>query len=172
MNKKVIFSLVIVFTISIGIFIFYKNDKTVWITDNDFLYDKAVTYIVNQNTVNGYDKDKNDYKVFADYNGFGIEEKGNKKYVYMWILEESYYVENNKLESSQGISTLYKFTFVNDEVVGYETPEDGSLYTSSMKKMLPDSIENEVFSFEMSDIKLKEQVKEYYSYLESAEGDL
>ena len=90
----------------------------------------------------------------------------------MWILEESYYVENNKLESSQGISTLYKFTFVNDEVVGYETPEDGSLYTSSMKKMLPDSIENEVFSFEMSDIKLKEQVKEYYSYLESAEGDL
>ena len=172
MNKKVIFSLVIIFTISIGIFIFYKNDKTVWITDNDFLYDKAVTYIVNQNTVNGYDKDKNDYKVFADYNGFGIEEKGNKKYVYMWILEESYYVENNKLESSQGSSTLYKFTFVNDEVVGYETLEDGSLYTSSMKKMLPDSIENEVFSFEMSDIKLKEQVKEYYSYLESAEGDL
>lgn len=170
MNKKIcflLFSLVIIIGVVIGIFVFNKKDNPVWITDYEFLYDKAVEYIVEQKTKNGSDNDKNDYKVFADYEGFGIEEKGNKKIAYMWILEESYYIEGKKeVKESQGSSMPYKFIFENNEVIDYETPKDGSDSGPTTKAMLPDSIENKVLSFRMDDTKLKEQVKEYYSYLD------
>lgn len=35
--------------------------------------------------------------MFVDYNGFGITEDENYRYVYMWIAEESYYIANNKI---------------------------------------------------------------------------
>ena len=170
MNKKRfswIFILILIIGVITGIIIINKKENNNWITDQDFLYDKAVDYIIKQRTEEGYDKDKEDYKVFADYKGFGIEEKNNKKIAYMWIIEESYYVKNNKVESSEGSSTLYKFIFENDEVIDYENPKDGSEYTSSIKKMIPNSLENKIEEFYMEDTKIKEQVKEYYSYLDS-----
>ena len=169
MKKKIlicIFILLVIITLIFGIFAL-KKDDTVWITDNEFLYDKAVDYIVEQSKLESHDKDKEDYQVFIDYKGFGIEEKDNKKIAYMWILEESYYVENNELQTSTGSSMAYKFTFENNEVVDYELPEDGSYYASSIKDMFPDSIENKVMSFEMDDTRLKEEVENHYSYLDS-----
>ena len=173
MNKKICFLffslIIIVIGIIIGTFILTKKENTIFITDYEFLYDKAIDYIVKQSKLKSHDKDKEDYQVFTDYEGFGIEEKDNKKIAYMWILEESYYVENNELQISEGSSMAYKFIFENNEVVDYETPEDGSYYTSSIKKMFPDNIENKVMSFGMDDTKLKEKVKEHYSYLDFIE---
>lgn len=172
MNKKmclIIFILLLIIGVVIGIFWITKKNNTVWITDYEFLYDKAVEYIIEQSTTNGYDNNKDDYKIFVDYKGFGIEEKDNKKIAYMWILEESYYVEKNELKASEGSSMPYKFTFENNEVVDYEIPKDGSYYVSSIKDMFPDSIENKVLSFNMNNEKLKEQVKKHYSYLESTD---
>ncbi len=169
MKKKILICFFILIVISIlifGIFIL-KKDNTVLITDNEFLYDKAVDYILEQCKLESHDKDKEDYQVFIDFEGFGIEEKDNKKIAYMWILEESYYVENNELQSSTGSSMPYKFIFENNEVVDYEIPEDGIYYSSSIKDMFPDNIENKVMSFEMDNTKLKEEVKEHYSYLGS-----
>ena len=168
MKKKIFicFFILIVIVLIFGIFAL-KKVNTVWITDYEFLYDKAIDYIVQQSKLKGHDKDKEDYQVFTDYEGFGIEEKDNKKIAYMWILEESYYVENNELQTSEGSSMAYKFTFENNEVVDYEIPKDGSYYTSSIKDMFPDSIENKVMSFVMDDTKLKKQVKEHYAYLNS-----
>lgn len=166
MNKKICF-LVFVLIIVIGVFILNRTENTVWITDNEFLYDKAIEYVVKQSSTNGYYNDENDYNIFTDYEGFGIEEKKNKKIVYMWILKEEYYVKNNELEMGEGSSMPYKFVFENNEVVDYEVPKDGSYYTSSIKDMFPNSIENEVLSYEMKDTKLKEQVKDHYSYLDS-----
>ena len=179
MNKKICFLvlfLIIVIGVIIGIFILTKNESTNLITDKDdttfikdyeFLYDKAIDYIVEQSKLESRDKDKEDYQVFTDYEGFGIEEKDNKKIAYMWILEESYYVEDNELQSGEGSSMAYKFTFKNNEVIDYQVPEDGIYYASSIKDMFPDNIEDEVISFGMDDTKLKEQVKEHYSYLDS-----
>ena len=169
MNKKIyflVFLLSIIVGTIIGVLMLNKKYNTVLITDYDFLYDKAVEYIAEQKTINEHDSDKNDYKVFTDYEGFGIEEKNNKKIVYMWILEKSYYVEYNELKIDKGSSMPYKFIFENNDVINYEIPKDGSYYTSSIKAMFPDNIENKVLSFKIDDTKLKEQVKKHYSYLD------
>lgn len=142
-----------------------KANKENWITDNEQLYLKATEYIEREKRKNGYDNIKQDYQVFTDYQGFGIEEKNNKKYAYMWILEETYYVEDEQIKSSEGSSMAYKFTFENNEVIDYETPKDGDLYSSSIKEMFPDSIEDKILNYHMDNSKLKEKVKEYYSYL-------
>ena len=167
MKKKMFvcfFILIVIIVLVFGIFTL-KKDKTVWVTDYEFLYNKAVEYIAQQSRLESHDKDKEDFQVFIDFERFGIEEKDNKKIVYMWILEESYYVENNELQTSTGSSMPYKFTFENNEIVDYELPKDGIYYAPSIKDMFPDSIENKVMLFCMSDTKLKEQVKEHYSYL-------
>lgn len=175
MNKKIglmifIVAIILIVSISLGIIIFNKQDNTNWITDSDYLYDIAKEYIITENTaLDTGDKNEKDFKVFADYKGFGIEEKNDKKYVYMWILEESYYVRNDKLRSGSGSSMPYKFTFKNDKVVSYQVPMDGSYYASSIKDMFPDTIESKVLGYNMDDSKLKSQVKEYYSYLDSTE---
>lgn len=162
MNKKMF--LIILILIIIGCFIFSRYN-TNWITDNEFLYDKAIKYVVKETTNESYDKNKDDYKVFTDYHGFGIEERNNKKYVYMWILMESYYVEDNTLKTSEGSSMAYKFTFKNNKVIKYELPEDGSSYTNSIRKMFPSSIKNKVLNYDMDNSKLNKKVKKYYSYL-------
>lgn len=173
MNKKIgvrifIITIILIVGVSLGITIFHKQDNTNWITDSDYLYDMAKEYIIEENS-NVDDQNEKDFKVFADYEKFGIEEKNNKKYVYMWILEESYYVRNDKLRSGSGSSMAYKFTFENDKVLNYQTPMDGEYNTSSIKNMFPDNIENKVLGYNMEDSKLKSQVKEYYSYLDSTE---
>ncbi len=165
MNKKIFF-LVFALIIVIVVVILTKKENTAFIENNEFLYDKAIDYIVKQIKLESHDKDKEDYQVFTDYEGFGIEEKDNKKVAYMWILQESYYIENNELQISEGSSMAYKFIFENNEVIDYEIPEDGSYYTSSIKNMFPDSIENKIMSFEMDNTKLKEKVKKHYSYIE------
>ncbi len=170
-KKMVILILVLIVVIGLiaGIIIFNKKDNTNWITDYDYLYDIAKEYIITENTANGHDKNEKDFRVFADYEGFGIEEKDNRKYVYMWILQEAYYVKNDKLRSSSGSSMPYKFTFENNRIIDYEIPKDGTYYASSIRDMFPDSIENKVLMYNMDDSELKLQVKEHYSYLDSTE---
>ena len=121
-----------------------RKNKENWITDNEHLYSKAIEYIEKEQKEKGYDKHQQDYQVFTDYKGFGIEEKDNKKYVYMWILKETYYVKEGELKISEGSSMPYKIIFENNE----------------------DSIENKIIAYSMGNSKIKEKVKEHYSYLE------
>ena len=164
----VILFLVVGSFIGIMLFFSYANTET-WIENSEDLYQQSVEFIKKEHLRTGYDNKEQDYQVFVDYHGFGIEEKDQKKYVYLWILEESYYVKNNKLRSSQGSSMPYKFTFKDDNILSYETPKDGSLYAPSIKKLFPDRIENQVLSFTMEDTTLKSQVIAHYSYLNSTE---
>ena len=79
-----------------------------------------------------YYNQKEDYQIFFDYKGFGISQKDNIKYAYMWILNESYYVENGKLEIGSGSSMPYKFRFdENNIIMEYEK---GKRRTSKRKK--------------------------------------
>lgn len=177
MNKRNRIILMLIVLVIIGVICgivvgFSRKNRENWITDYEYLYSKAIQYIEEEQRQNGYDKDEQDYQVFIDYEGFGIEEKGNQKYAYMWILEESYYVKNEELIFSEGSSMAYKFTFENNEVVEYEIPKDGSYYIESIKDMFPDSIENKILNYNMDDSKLKAEVEEHYSYLSNESGKI
>lgn len=174
MKKKILLFLIVLLSLLLIliIFILTKKPRTIWITDNEYLYTKAISYIVNEKTNENSNKDKEDFQIFTDFQGFGVEEKKKLKYAYIWILDEAYYVSDNKLVSSSSSSMLYKFMFENDEVVSYEVPKDGAEYGSSLKKMLPDSIEDLVLNFNMGDDRLKFKVNEHYSYLPSDENEL
>jgi hypothetical protein len=158
-----VLGIVLLLFIAYVIFDFISKDNECWITDNDFLYDEAISYLENEE--NEYLKDQKieNYKVFTDYEGFGITEKGNKKYVYMRIMMETYYIQDDEVKIYHESSTAYKFTFENNEVIGYETPEDGSNYTSSIKNMFPNSIENKVLNPQKSNSELRKKVQEYYN---------
>ncbi len=177
MNKKVkiIFIISIILLVVVGLVICINinlsnksNEKYgYWITDNEFLYDKAIEYLKQEKYRTANDKDKDDYQIFYDYEGFGIKEKDNKKYGYMYILEESYYVKHEKLRSSEKSCMPYKFIFENNEVIGYEIPQDGSEYITSIKEMFPNDIEHKVLNYNFNNIKLSKDIEKHYSYLES-----
>ena len=162
MKKKMFLSLMVI--VSLFIIIGCSNKEN-YITDNEHLYDIAIQYIIDNDT--NPEKNNDRYKMFVDYNGFGITEDENYRYVYMWIAEESYYIADNKIISGSGSSMPYKFTFeLNDnKVVKYEIPKDGNEYTSSIKEMYPDDIENKAINFQWKDDTLIKEVRNYYSDL-------
>ncbi len=153
--------LIIIVTCIVGYFI-YKNSRIAWITDHEYLYDKAIEYLNQKDISESYDKNKEGFKIFFDYEPFGIEEKGKQKIAYMWILEEEYFLENNEIESGEGSSMPYKFIFENNEVVSYQFPSDGNEYGPSIKRIFPKSIEKEVMSFQIDSSKLRKDVEKYY----------
>ena len=162
MKKKMFLSLMVIVSLFI---ITGCSNKENYITDYEHLYDTAVQYIIDNDT--NPEKNNDRYKMFIDYNGFGITEDDNYRYAYMWIAEESYYVVDNKIISGSGSSMPYKFTFeLNDnKVVKYEIPKDGNEYASSIKEMYPDDIENKVINYQWKDDGLIKEVKNYYSDL-------
>ena len=162
MKKKMFLSLMVIVSLFI---ITGCSNKENYITDYEHLYDTAVQYIIDNDT--NPEKNNDRYKMFIDYNGFGITEDDNYRYAYMWIAEESYYVVDNKIISGSGSSMPYKFTFeLNDnKVVKYEIPKDGNEYASSIKEMYPDDIENKVINYQWKDDGLTKKAKKYYSDL-------
>ena len=162
MKKKMFLSLMVIVSLFI---ITGCSNKENYITDYEHLYDIAIQYIIDNDT--NPEKNNDRYKMFVDYNGFGITEDENYRYVYMWIAEESYYIADNKIISGSGSSMPYKFTFeLNDnKVVKIETPKDGNEYTSSIKEMYPDDIENKAINFQWKDDTLIKEVRNYYSDL-------
>ena len=161
-KKKMFLSLMVIVSLFI---ITGCSNKENYITDYEHLYDTAVQYIIDNDT--NPEKNNDRYKMFVDYNGFGITEDENYRYVYMWIAEESYYIADNKIISGSGSSMPYKFTFeLNDnKVIKIETPKDGNEYTSSIKEMYPDDIENKAINFQWKDDTLIKEVRNYYSDL-------
>lgn len=177
MNKKikiilvilVIVLLIVSLVVGVNINLSRKSNEKYgyWVTNSEFLYDKAIEYLKEEKYKTTYDKDKEDYQIFYDYEGFGIKDKEQKKIVYMYILEESYYVKNEKLRRSEGSCIPYKFTFENNEVVNYEIPQDGSEYKNSIKEMFPDDIEDKVIKYNSNTLSSYKEVEKHYSYLQS-----
>ena len=162
MKKKMFLSLMVIVSLFI---ITGCSNKENYITDYEHLYDTAVQYIIDNDT--NPEKNNDRYKMFVDYNGFGTTEDENYRYVYMWIAEESYYIADNKIISGSGSSMPYKFTFeLNDnKVIKIETPKDGNEYSSSIKEMYPDDIENKAINFQWKEDTLIKEVRNYYSDL-------
>lgn len=85
-------------------------------------------------------------KSFISIKTYLIEEKNNHKLynVYAWILEETYYLENNEIIQDSGSSIPYKFVVehINDEyeVTDSRIPRDGSYFAKDMKNIFPRSV--------------------------------
>ena len=158
--------ILIVVIIILGIFIslnLFKDNKVVFITDNNNLYDKTIKYLLKQD--NNKDKTKKNYKRFIDYKGFGIAQDKKYKYAYMWLISDSYYEKNNKLIKSAGYSTPCKVIFnkENDKLIKVVFPKDGVLYKASIINMFPKSVQKKVLSYVVNDSNLKKTVDEYYN---------
>ncbi len=167
-NYLLIFSAILLFTLLMLRF----ATRTKFISGSDQLYDIAIQYLLDHDN-SPYKATEKDYQAFADYEGFGITEDNEYRYVYMWILDESFYVdENNKIRVGTGGSMPYKFYFKKDadEVVKYEIPKDGTEYAPSIKRMFPSSVARKMLKISsFDDSKIKAQLKEHYNYLEDTE---
>ncbi len=89
-------------------------------------------------------------KSFVSIKPYLTEEKNNYKLynVYAWVLEETYYLENNEIKQDSGSSIPYKFVVehINDEykVTDSRIPRDGSYYVEDMKNIFPRSVRNDM----------------------------
>lgn len=167
MKKKITSILLILFIIIILssiIIITNKKNKEQYITDNEYLYDIAINHLIEEdNKETTPDHEYESYHFFITYDGFGITSKDNKKYAYMWVLGEEYYLNNNKPQALSGYSMFYKFTFKNDKIIKVETPEDGSYYEKSIKSMCKDNnMSKKVLNYN-SNLSLETQVNNYYN---------
>ena len=52
----------------------------------------------------------------------------------MWVLGESYYLDNSEIKELSGYSIFYKFTFENNKIINVEISEDRINYKKSVKK--------------------------------------
>ena len=149
-----------------GIVVILNNNKENEIKiDAEKYYSKAVKYLEEND--DNIEKSKEDYQLFIKYDGFNVAKEDNYVVAYMWILEQSYYVDNNELVEGTGSSMFYKFIFDNDKVKEYKLPEDGEEYASSIRKMCSDdSLANKVInyvpSFDIESEYKKKKEKKYY----------
>lgn len=172
-SKIILISLFIIFILIIfGLIYYNKKVKLNLVNDSDYLYDEVIEFIRNEEFKTNYDIKYKDFNVFYSYHGFGIEKKNNYKYVYMWIYEQSYYIEyQDVLAISSSSSTPVKAIFKDNKIQEIIYPENGKNYIESIKKMFPDIIEQQVLNFDKEEniSKLFNEVEQkkniYYNYL-------
>lgn len=74
--------------------------------------------------------------------------KDEKYYVYAWVRESYYYLDNQKLIEDSSSSIPYKFVVIkeNDEfyVADSRIPRDGSYYYNDMKNIFPKSVRDDM----------------------------
>lgn len=151
-----------IIVVSIVIF-FSRKNKENYITDNEYLYEIAIDYLKEQdNKENNQTHEQKGYHFFVAYDILGITEKNDKKYAYMWVLGESYYLDREEIKEGSGYSIFHRFTFKDDKVINVEIPKDGSEYAKSVKDLCPDKkMEKVVLKYE-SKLSVKDQVYSYY----------
>lgn len=96
-------------------------------------------YLIKRDEENNYYDNE---KSFAALKTYLITKKSETKYfIYAWILQEKYYLENENVINDSGSSIPYKLELRknkdNFEVVDYHIPRDGSYYVKDMAKIFP-----------------------------------
>ena len=164
-NKyAIIIGIIIVFIIGYGTLFCIdinrmKNNEPIFFSTWGFDYfppvnldeEKMSNSIENYIVANGDEHKRNDNsKTFVSMRIFLIDEKekDNLYYVYAWVLEECFYVENDEIMNESGSSIPYKFVVekINDkfEVIDSRIPRDGSYYPKDIKNIFPKSVRNEI----------------------------
>ena len=93
-------------------------------------------------------------------------------YVYAWVSDGKYYLENDELKQDSGSSIPHKFKveIINGEyhVTDSRIPRDGSYYSDDMKNIFPRSVRNDMEdvhndgTIERLGIEVEEQAKLYF----------
>ena len=175
-SKKILFILSTIFVIILCCLIYYnKNLKVNLVNDSDYLYDEIIGFIREKEFKENPEANEKDFNVFYSYHPFGIEKIKNYKYVYLWIYEQSYYIEKEEYGSglaiSSGSSIPIKAIFKDNKLQDVIYPKDGNQYVPSIKEMFPGIIEYQVLNFdnEKNINKLFNAVQQkknvYYDYL-------
>lgn len=172
-SQKLLISLIIVFIGIITSLIYYNiNLKVNLVNDSDFLYDEVIDFLRQQEFETNPDSIYNDFNVFYSYHSFGIEKKNNYKYAYIWLYEQSYYIEESgALAISSSRSIPLKAIFKNNKLEDIIYPKDGSKYLESIKDMFPTIIYSQVLNFDQdkninklfNEVEQKKNI--YYDYL-------
>ncbi|MBR1936755.1 MAG: helix-turn-helix transcriptional regulator [Bacilli bacterium] len=175
-SKKLLIVLSTIFVIIVcGLIYYNKNLKVNLVNDSDYLYDEVIGFIKEKEFKENPDSKEKDFNVFYSYHPFGIEKKNDYKYVYLWIYEQSYYIEKEEYGSglaiSSGSSMPIKAIFKNNKLQDIVYPKDGNQYVSSIKEMFPGIIEYQVLNFDKSkninklfnEVQNKKNI--YYDYL-------
>lgn len=175
-SKKLLIVLSTIFVIIVcGLIYYNKNLKVNLVNDSDYLYDEVIGFIREKEFKENPDAIEKDFNVFYSYHPFGIEKKNNYKYVYLWIYEQSYYIEKEEYGSglaiSSGSSMPIKAIFKDNKLQDVIYPKDGNQYVSSIKEMFPGIIEYQVLNFDKSkninklfnEVQNKKNI--YYDYL-------
>lgn len=113
-------------------------------------------------------------KWFASIKTYLIDEKDDENtIVYAWVLEESYYKQNDEVVKDSGASIPHKFTLQksnsNYKVIDYQIPRDGTYYSEDMKAMFPEDVLNNMNKIyddgTMDELKadIEKQKNEYFS---------
>ena len=100
------------------------------------------------------------------------EKKETLYYVYAWVMEGKYYLEDGELKQDSASSIPYKFIVekVNDEykVIDSRIPRDGSYYKDDLKNIFPRSVRTDIDNcqfdgtIEKLKMELEEQAKLYF----------
>jgi len=168
-RKNFIFKLVIlviILIISIFIIMFFidikmmNQNKPVIFSTWGFKYSPPIDLddIEIENTIKDYlvekgdneQKHHDDEKTFVSMRIYLLEEvkKDELYYIYAWVRDGKYYLENDKLIEDSASSIPYKFVVkkINNKfvVANYTIPKDGSYYEDDMKNIFPRSVRNEM----------------------------
>ncbi len=99
-------------------------------------------YLISEDEKNNYYENEKSFVAMRIY--LITEDLNNKYYVYAWVLQEKYYLENNALVRDTSTSIPYKFELVKEDnkfiVNDYDIPRDGSYYVKDMKHIFPNSV--------------------------------
>lgn len=142
----------------------------------DLSSDKIEYSIKNYLVTKGDNETKhyNNEKTFVSMHIYLVDEikEKNLYYVYAWVLEEKYYLENNIIKQSSGSSIPHKFIveLYNDTYIvkNLQIPGDGSYYVKDMKKIFPYQVRNEMEkvhsdgTIERLSLNIDEQIKLYF----------
>ena len=116
--------------------------------NEDEIYLAVRNYLVEKG--DNEEKHNNLEKTFVSMKVYLLEEekKDSLYYVYAWVVEGKYYLENDILKQGSGYSIPFKFKVMKNEsgyrVVDSRIPRDGSYYSNDMKNIFPRSVRNDM----------------------------
>lgn len=131
-----------------------RNNEPVFFSTWGFLYAPPINIedAKIENAIKDYlilEDEKNQHydneKSFVAMRTYLLKEKSKSNYyVYAWVLQKKYYLEDGKVKEDSGSSIPYKFEVVKTdntyEVRDYDIPRDGSYYARDMKHIFPNSV--------------------------------
>lgn len=154
--KKITILFILLFVLLIG-YIFFFNGGSVLVKNDTYpVYEKVEIdkkvidpvlskYILD----NMLQPETNKLKNVASFEIFSIEKKKeNNYYVYAWVIESSYEIDNEVLRNQGSSSYPCRFELIKEnniyKVVNADAPRDGSYYVKDLKKYFPKYVRDEI----------------------------